>query len=160
MCRLLWDITICILGTSSKAAQALPEDQHPGTKDTEQPRAEAKPKSVQGSRTAVIWRLQTAQAEKCRAWDPVSLVPQLTLPPPLHLGWLGRVPLLLSCLSPRAASSLPPSSHSDLFLHCAGQISVEMEGARQIFIFTSWALLQSLLPGYHLAHLLSASQIN
>lgn len=59
---------MCILGTASKAAQALPKDQCRGTKDTEQPPAEAKPKSMQWSRAAVIWGLQIAQADECRVW--------------------------------------------------------------------------------------------
>lgn len=92
----------------------------------------------------------------------LSLVPQLALPPPLCVCRFGRDPFL-SELSLSKSSQLSPlltSSHSDHFLLCARQISPRMEGARQIFIITFWALLQSLLPGYHLAYLLSASQIN
>lgn len=85
----------------------------------------------------------------------LSLGPQLTLPPPLNVCRFGRDPSVaeLSLSKSSQLSLLLNSFHSDRFLHCARQISPRMEGARQIFIITSWALLQSLLPGYHLAYL-------
>lgn len=45
---------MCILGPNSKAVQALPKDQHHGTKDTEKPLLEAKPKPCTGHEELVF----------------------------------------------------------------------------------------------------------
>lgn len=122
----------------------------PRTKDTGQLPAEAKPKSRHQPHTAVIWGLQQPKLTHAGLGYPVMSSP---IKSSRQAGLAGAPCSWCRAVLLQELSLLPLYALSR-------QIPARLEGARQIFIITSRALLQSLSPGYHWGYLLSASWIN